>query len=63
MSNKKHTPWTRTNVVNTETGDVYESIRAAALAYDLAETGLTNHLAGRADTFAGYVWEREPKND
>ena len=59
----KHTAWKRTNVRCIETGVVYDGVRAAALAHNVVETGMTNHLAGRADSVAGFTFERIPKED
>jgi len=60
---KKHKPWTRTNVRCVETGEVFEGVRAAALSINVIETAMTNHLAGRCDSLAGYTFERVAKED
>ncbi len=40
-----------------ETGEVYESIKAAAAAVNRAPDGISKVLAGRNKTCGGYTWE------
>lgn len=46
----------RRAVVCVETGDVYESLAAAARAMGQSAGSLDHMLAGRRPTFAGYTW-------
>lgn len=40
-----------------ETGEVFNSITAAAKAYGKSREPLSNHLHGRQNTWCGYHWE------
>jgi len=43
-------------VRNVETGEVFDSIKAAAIAYDLKETHITRVCKGKRKTTGGFHW-------
>lgn len=50
------------SIINLDTGDIFESIVAASLAYNIRASAISNNLLGLSKTCGGYRWKYLDKN-